>query len=54
MKVMEWLNLSLTVIFTVEAIVKIIATGFISNNFQHINPYMRSMWNVIDFFVVIC
>jgi len=36
-------------IFTLEAILKIIAYGF----FFHANSYLRSGWNIIDFVVVV-
>nr|XP_047135692.1 voltage-dependent L-type calcium channel subunit alpha-1D isoform X2 [Hydra vulgaris] len=37
------------VIFGLEALLKIIAKGFVI----HPNSYLRSLWNVIDFFVVL-
>ena len=40
-----------TIIFTIEAIMKIIAYGFINCG---INSYMRSFANVFDFVVIIC
>ena len=36
-------------IFWVESIVKIIAQGFMC----HHGSYLRSFWNVLDFFIVI-
>ena len=39
----------LTTIFTVEAVLKIIAYGFL----LHKNAYLRSAWNVLDFVIVI-
>lgn len=37
-----------TYVFTIEAIMKIIAYGFII----HKNSYLRDGWNIIDFIVV--
>ena len=47
------MNLSLagtvfSVIFTIEALLKIIASGFIIGK----NTYMRSGWNILDFLIV--
>lgn len=41
-------------IFLVEALVKIIALGFFTNNFHNplAKPYIRSAWNALDFIVV--
>lgn len=43
-------DLSLTIIFTMEAIMKIIAFGFVMNGE---NSYIRNPANIIDFIVVI-
>jgi len=43
---LEWLFL---IIFTVEAIIKIIAYGFV----LHPGAYLRSIWNILDFIIVI-
>ena len=46
---LEQVDVAVTVIFTVEALVKIIAFGFV----QHEGSYLRDPWNVLDFVVVI-
>ena len=38
-----------TAIFVLEAIIKIIAAGFL---FNFKGSYLRSMWNIVDFIVV--
>ena len=38
-----------TMLFILEAIIKIIAMGFLF----HKNSYMRDIWNIIDFVIVI-
>lgn len=40
----------LTVAFTVEIIIKVVANGFIANGKD---SYMKHFWNVLDFFIVI-
>lgn len=47
-KTIEMLGLILTYIFTLEAVIKIIAMGFI----MHRNSYLRDAWNWLDFIVV--
>ena len=39
----------MTVIFTIEAMLKIITTGFL---FNKKNSYLRNSWNVLDFLIV--
>ena len=39
-----------TVLFTLEAVIKIIALGFITCG---PNSYIRDIWNQLDFFIVI-
>jgi hypothetical protein len=48
-KVLEMINQILTIIFCVEALIKIIAMGF----FVGQRSYLRKPWNVIDFIIVI-
>jgi len=43
------LNIIYTVIYAIEALLKIIAYGFI---FQK-GAYLRDLWNVVDFVVVV-
>ena len=44
------MDLSLTVFFTIEALLKIITLGFLFNGRK---SYLKSGWNIIDFTVVI-
>jgi hypothetical protein len=44
-----WSDIAFAVIFSVEAIIKIIADGFLFTP----NAYIRNVWNDIDFFVLI-
>ena len=43
-----------TVLFTVEMLIKVIGLGFFTNSLKdnNLRPYIRSTWNVLDFFVV--
>lgn len=50
MTVIFWLDVLSTVIFTVEAVMKIIAFGFVSNGED---SYMQSTWNIFDFILII-
>lgn len=43
------LEVMFTIIFTIEVVVKVAAFGFV----QHTNAYLRSAYNVVDFFVVV-
>ena len=51
-----YLDNCFTVLFTIEASIKIIAMGFIFSNQtlrdKKMNAYMRSAWNVLDIIVV--
>lgn len=47
-KAIDMINTVCTAIFTVEALLKIIAYGLI----MHRNSYLRSDWNIIDSIVV--
>ena len=38
-----------TILYTIEAILKIIALGFI----LHKHAYLRSLWNILDFIIVV-
>jgi voltage-dependent calcium channel len=44
-----WTDIIFSAIFTIEAVIKIIADGFMFTP----NAYIRSIWNQIDFFVLI-
>lgn len=46
---MDTLDLAFTVIYTVEALIKILAYGFV----MHRKSYLRDLWNVFDFIIVL-
>lgn len=48
-KIIDKMNFIFTYIYTGEAILKIIALGFV----RHKNSYLREAWNCIDLIVVI-
>lgn len=48
-QVIDGLNALFTFIYLAEAILKILALGFIA----HRNAYLRTAWNIVDFIVVI-
>jgi len=54
---MGYLDNCFTILFTIEATVKIIAMGFLFNNKvlqnKGITPYLRNPWNILDFIVVV-
>ena len=45
----DYLEIAFTLIFVVEALLKITGMGFV----MHKNSYMREGWNILDFFVVL-
>ena len=49
-QVLEKIDLVMTFIFTCEAVLKIIAYGFLFNGKE---SYMKSAWNVLDFTIVV-
>ena len=52
MIVLKYIDIVFTVLFTIEATIKIIAGGFLFNRLGPIVPYLRNPWNILDFFVV--
>ena len=48
-KVLKTLDLVMTVIFSLEVILKVIATGLVFNGK---NSYLRDGWNLLDFMIV--
>jgi len=48
--VMGYIDISLTLLFSIEAIVKIIVVGFLLNGKD---SYLRLLWNIIDFSTVV-
>jgi hypothetical protein len=53
MKIIAKLDITLTCLFFIEAMIKIIAKGCFYNNMGPIEPYMSSNWNKLDAFVVV-
>jgi hypothetical protein len=45
-------NIVFTILFTIELVIRIIAHGFFANQLFHIEPYITSGWNQLDFLVV--
>ena len=55
-KIMSIIDILHTVLFTIEAMIKIIGLGFFKNNFKgndDLKPYFMQIWNIIDFLVVV-
>ena len=53
-QVLFWLDFFFTLLFIVEATLKIIALGFFFNRMPELNSYIMNPWNILDFIVVIC
>lgn len=51
-KIFIYLDMLFTVIFTIEAIMKIIAMGFFWNKLPGIGAYITNAWNILDFTIV--
>ena len=51
-KILSQVDLIFTVLFAIEAAIKIIAKGLIRNSISPIEPYLKNSWNQIDAFVV--
>jgi hypothetical protein len=49
---LTFIDIFFTVLFILEALIKIIAKGLIVSNLP-IKPYLRNSWNILDAFVVI-
>ena len=51
-----YLDMCFTILFTLEAVIKIIALGFLFNNNKlreiGLTAYLRNPWNMLDFLVV--
>jgi hypothetical protein len=52
-KIISYIDIVFTCMFTIEASIKIIAKGFIYNKMGPIQPYIKSYWNMLDFVVVV-
>lgn len=51
-KVLSVIDIVFTVLFFIEAAIKILAHGFLFNRLGPVTPYITSVWNQLDFFVV--
>lgn len=51
-KVLSYFDIIFTVIFTIEAIMKIVAMGFFWNSFPGLDGYIMNGWNILDFLIV--
>ena len=49
-KILKTIDVVMTIIFSIEALMKIIAMGFIFNGE---NSYLADGWNILDFFIVL-
>jgi hypothetical protein len=52
MQILGVVDLCFTVLFFIEAMIKIIAKGFLYNSLGPVSPYLNSYWNMLDAFVV--
>ena len=50
---LAYIDLLLTFVFLIEAILKMLAFGCLWNHFSGIKPYIFNVWNLLDFAVVI-
>jgi hypothetical protein len=48
---LNYIDISTTVVFAVEGLLKIIAFGFVLNGKY---SYLRNVWNILDFTIVLC
>lgn len=51
--ILGYIDYFFTLLFFIEAMIKIIAKGLLFNNLKNINPYLRDSWNILDLFVVV-
>lgn len=49
--ILEYVDMGMTAVFTIEMILKIVAYGLIINGKK---SYLRVGWNILDFIVVVC
>lgn len=52
MKMVGYIDIGFTCLFTIEASIKIIAKGMLFNRLGPIKPYLRDVWNILDAVVV--
>lgn len=51
--ILGYIDYFFTLLFFLEAMIKIIAKGLLFNNMRTITPYLRDAWNILDLFVVV-
>ena len=51
-KILIIVDFIITIIFLIEAILKILAWGFLFSSYPGITPYIKNGWNILDFSVV--
>jgi hypothetical protein len=49
-KILDYIDIATTIIFTMEGFIKIISVGFY---WCGDTSYMRTTWNILDFFIMI-
>ena len=49
---LKYIDIIFTIIFAIEALLKIIAMGFFWNNLPGIEAYIMNGWNILDFIIV--
>lgn len=52
-EVLKIIDVVFTILFSIEAFIKIIAKGLLFNNLGPVLPYLRSYWNILDVVVVL-
>jgi hypothetical protein len=52
MVVLKYIDVVFTILFTIEATIKVIAKGCVKNSLGPVKPYLSSAWNQLDGFVV--
>ena len=50
MKVLHKIDIAMTIVFSLEALLKIVSTGFLLNGKR---SYLRNPWNMLDFLIVV-
>lgn len=52
-RTITYFDITFTVLFIIEMVIKVIALGLIYNFRNNRKAYLRNWWNILDFFVVI-
>lgn len=51
--IIERLDIMCTIIFIVEALLKVIALGFVNTSIDKKLPYIYDLWNLTDFCIIL-